>query len=122
MALVESRGAYLKQIRGPALGIYQMEPQEHDRIWAAVLPGRPGLRRRVVRTLVPGIPRLEQLTWNHAYATAMARVYLLAVHDPLPSPGDIQALAEYWKTHWNTYTGKGRVEEFVERYEGAQGA
>lgn len=116
-ALVESCGVYLKQIRGPALGIYQMEPQTHEHLWATVLHRRPGLRRRVIRTLVPGLPRLEQLAWNHAYATAMARVYLLAIQDPLPASGDIQALARYWKQHWNTPAGRGRVEEFVERYQ-----
>lgn len=41
-------GRYLSQIRGPARGIYQMEPATHDDLWRHYLPPRrpPGVSAR----------------------------------------------------------------------------
>lgn len=115
-ALAESRGMYLKQIRGPALGIYQMEPASHDRLWAGILSRRERLRQRIRLLLVPGFSRLDQLKWNLAYATAMARIYYLAVREPLPRASSAWAMARYWKRYWNTAAGRGTACHFVQNY------
>ncbi len=55
--------------------------------------------------------------WNLAYATAMCRVYYIRVPHPLPDAGDVRAMGEYWKRHYNTPQGRGTVDEFVGEFE-----
>ena len=53
---------------------------------------------------------------NLYYAAAMARVHYLRRPEALPPAGDVEALGQYWKNFYNTFLGKGTVEEFVENY------
>lgn len=137
-ALQESRLHYLKQLGGPALGLYQMEPETHDDIWVNYLADREDLFNKVweftsnqptenivLRTVtdegaplkIPfNYPDAEELIWNLAYATAMARVHYLRVPWRLPAPDDIEGLSLYWKQHWNTPQGKGEPKDFVRKY------
>ncbi len=102
-ALQESNLHYLRQLnQGPARGVYQMEPATHDDIWEDYLAFRAELRTHVSAFLAPEQGRVDQLVWNLAYATAMCRVHYLRVPHPLPDPGDIRAMGEYWKRHYNT--------------------
>lgn len=73
----------------------------------------------------PGLARLvaeyghtaNQLAGSLNYATAMARIHYLRVPAPLPSPGDVDGLANYWKTYFNTSAGAGRPETAVRHYQ-----
>jgi hypothetical protein len=110
----ESRmGTYLKQINGPALGIYQVEPNSHEDIWDNYLKYRSELAGRVL-----GIDSRDtnNLIVNLSYATAIARIHYLRAPDPFPEHNDIEGLAHYWKRYYNSYEGKGTVEEFIDNY------
>ncbi|EGR1219824.1 MULTISPECIES: hypothetical protein [Vibrio] len=112
---VESRGKYLKQIgKGPALGIVQMEPATHDDIWQNYLAYRAELKEKVSLLVKEGTA--QELITNLAYAVAMCRVHYLRVPKSLPSPGDIPALARYWKTYYNTHKGAGEVSDFIDKF------
>lgn len=119
-AMQESNLTYLVQINGPALGVFQMEPNTHRDIWKNYLHvdcGRPFLAHKILRNdLDYGDTRDERLVWDLQYATQMARVHYWRVPAPLPAdnPHD---LAKYWKRHYNTHLGRGRREEFVANYE-----
>lgn len=106
-------GTYLKQINGPALGIYQIEPNTHDDLWDNYLKYRPELAGKVL-----GIDSRDNnnLIVNLSYATAIARIQYLRAPDPFPEPNNIEGLARYYKKHYNTYEGKGTVEEFINNY------
>ena len=130
-AAVETGMGYrLKQVKGPALGIYQMEPATHLDLWLHWLVPSP--RRRGLREALLGLVsfhvreklRLEGYSVLHeemvvslAYATAMARCFYLRVPWPLPKAGDIQAQACYWKHWWNSERGKGTVDGYVRAYQ-----
>ena len=58
----------------------------------------------------------HDLATDLAYACAMARIHYLRKPEPLPAHDDIEGLARYWKEHYNTFLGKGTVEEFVHNY------
>ncbi len=120
-ALAESRLTYLRQHgEGPALGLYQMEPATHDDIWKNFLDFRnDALPLQVDAFLAKEPDRHAQLVTNLAYATAMVRVHYLRRPEPLPAAEDVFDLAAYWKQHYNTPLGAGRVEKFVQLYEGA---
>ncbi len=109
-------GRYLRQVNGPALGIYQMEPATHDDIWRHWLPAYPQLRDQVrawAADCAVAYPPADQLVWDLRYATAMARLHYRRVRDPLPDADDIAALAAYWKTHYNTVRGRGDPQQYV---------
>lgn len=113
-ALVESNLHYVQQIRGCAMGFYQMEPATHDDIWNNFLEYRQPLAKRVKSLLFDGMTQHEQLRTNTAYATAMARVHYFRVKEALP--GDAQGMALYHKEYYNTHEGKTDVSESIEYF------
>ena len=110
-------GLYLIQLgRGPALGIYQMEPATHDDIWDRFLAHQPDLSRKLNRWraqygngMGPG-----EMVGNLYYATAMCRIHYLRVSEPLPEtlPGQ----ADYWKKYYNTPHGAGTEQEYLDAW------
>ena len=109
-------GTYLKQIKGPALGVFQMEPMTEIDIWDHYLAYRPHLKNMVVKTTGVKHPDDYHLRGNLLYQIAMARVHYFRVPEPLPDADDVQALAEYWKRFYNTHLGLGNAREFVKNY------
>ncbi len=112
-ALVESGlGTYLVQHNnGPAKGIYQMEMASHDSLWEHYLPYHPELSEKLSDLSPPG-----DLVGNLRYATAMCRIKYYRFPDALPKEDDIEGIANYWKTFYNTSIGKGKVSKFVALY------
>lgn len=113
-------GKYLKQMQGPALGIYQIEPATHKDVWANYLVSRLELSQKILGLVSHKnmyTNKNDDLMFNLAYATAIARIVYQRVPEPLPEANDITGLARYWKQHYNTPKGKGNVAEFIAHYE-----
>jgi len=108
-------GLYLKQIEGPARGLYQMEPATEKDTWQTYLSVKPEIAAKVSRWMIPGMP-FSQMLGNLYYATAMARVHYWRFPEPLPEHDDIEGLARYHKKYYNTRAGKGTVEDFMVKY------
>ena len=127
-AIQESRLKYRKQIGGgPALGLFQMEPDTHHDIWKNYLAHRIDLATRIRREFLDGkFPCDQDLVDNDLYATAMCRVHYMRVPKPIPLYGtydhnDPRGIAEYWKKYYNTPLGAGTAEEFIENLEAFKG-
>ena len=103
----------VQQGGGPALGLYQMEPATHDDIWRSYLAFRPPLRRLVADIGGRATRRTDDLVWNLAYATAMARIHYWRAAPPLPGASDLGRQARYWKRFYNTEAGRGTPEHYV---------
>lgn len=125
IAAQESRlGEFLVQHpAGPALGIYQMEGWVHDDQWNNWLSYRADIAEKVwplTMMITPDYtgkwPAAQTLCGNLYYATAMARIKLRRVSEPLPAADDLPGLARYWKQHWNTTQGKGTEAQFIDNY------
>ncbi|MHB1227684.1 MAG: hypothetical protein ACYC0O_09190 [Desulfurivibrionaceae bacterium] len=116
-AAQESRfGTYLRQMgKGPALGVFQMEPATERDIWDNFLRYHPELVMAITAATGATGPG-PNLRWNLAYQIAMARVHYLRKKPPMPAADDLLGLANYWKQHYNTMLGKGTVEEFMANY------
>lgn len=112
-------GRYLTQVRGPALGIYQIEPATHLDVWNSFLKYNAKLASKVEQLLSPANSKKkdEALITNLAYSTAIARIIYFRISKSLPAANDVKGLAEYWKKYYNTPLGKGKIEEFIENYE-----
>ncbi len=107
--LAESQLQHLRQLGGgPALGLYQMEPETHDDIWETFLKFRVELASKVQGLCSP-YPRLSQLIGNLEYATAMCRVRYFRAPAGLPAADDANGMAQYWKKWYNTPLGAGDV-------------
>ena len=112
-------GTFLKQLgKGPALGIFQMEPATYKDIWANFLKmdSREALAGRAIEIVGHAAHTAEHMIWNLRYAAAMARIHYYRVKDPLPKAGDIPAQAAYWKRFYNTPKGAGTVEEYLNNW------
>lgn len=107
-------GTYIKQVGGPAEGIFQMEPRTEEDIWENFLKYKEDLTNKVLTYTTTSQKR--DLKGNLPYQIIMARLHYYRVPERLPDPTRIEQLASYWKTHYNTYKGKGNVEEAVEKY------
>lgn len=102
---------------GPALGYFQMEPSTHDDIWANYLNYRHTLSNNVASFLSsPTANKYLELENNDKYAAAMARVHYMRVSTPLPSQGNTASQANYWKQHYNTPLGKGKPQEYIDKW------
>jgi len=107
-------GQFIYQVGGPAVGIFQMEPNTHDDIWENYLKYKPALASET--DFWTHSKDSEALVYNLAYAILMARIHYLRVAEPLPPATDIDGLAYYWKKYYNTYLGKGTVRGAKEKY------
>lgn len=108
-------GKFLKQINGPALGIYQMEPATEQDIWDNYLSHRQN-RHYFMRDLGE-----QDLIRNLTYATAMARLSYYRQNFQAPHLGHnkeiyVEALAHLWKRYYNTFQGAGTTNQFVDHF------
>lgn len=123
-------GTYIKQVNGPALGIYQMEPATHDDIYRNFFIYKPKLMSSITGLRSQAyITEDELLVTNLMYATAMARVHYYRDSKPIPKKKDfiapvsgfneslwLLALAGYAKRVYNTEAGKATPEKYYNDY------
>ncbi|MBW2606119.1 MAG: hypothetical protein JRD05_00640 [Deltaproteobacteria bacterium] len=110
-------GTYLRQVGGgPALGVFQMEPDTEIDIWSNYLHRKLKVACRLEVYTSVGCSSVIALEGNLPYQILMARLHYLRVPEPLPDAEDVEGLARYWKQYWNTPCGKGSEEEFIENY------
>jgi len=127
-ALQESGLVHRVQLGGgPARGLFQMEPNTHDDIWANFLKFRAPLAEKVSKFLDEDRPNSQFLTNNDLYAAAMTRILYLRMGQfvgktPIPERGDIPGMAAYWKKYYNTEQGAGSPAQFVANWESEHGA
>jgi hypothetical protein len=113
----ESLLQFRQQIGGPALGLFQMEPATHDDCWENFLRFRDSIAAKVRQTLDAGQrPVADTIKVNDRYAAAMCRIRYLRVSAPMPAANDIQALAAYWKQHYNTPLGAGTPQQLLDKW------
>ena len=109
-------GRYLKQIQGPARGVFQIEPSTMADLIRNYLMYRDKLGDALKRVHGDGLETEIHLTGNLAFQIVVARLIYRRVPEPLPNRLDVTEMAEYWKKYWNTHLGKGTVQEAVDNY------
>ena len=103
-AMESDMGAFLKQIHGPALSIYQIEPFTHDDIFKNFLDFRPLLKGKVESFSI-GRKKHSQLIGNLYYATAIARVKYYRSPRKIPAKDNIGEMAKMWRYDYNSIKG-----------------
>jgi len=114
---------YRKQIGGPALSFFQIEPVSHQDIWDSYLKFRPALKAYIETLMTkPDADKLNELENNESYAAAMARIKYQRCPAILPDLNDIDAMARYWKKYYNTPLGKGTVRGYLDIWKKSVGS
>ena len=109
-------GAFRRQIGGPALGIFQMEPADFTDIWQNYLAYHQDLAGEVGRMASTQPPRPVELVTNDPFAIAMCRVHYLRAPAALPAATDLAGLWAYYKQYYNTPAGAATQAEFIHHY------
>ena len=112
-------GTYLRQVKGPALGIFQMEPTTHKDHWIYI--GDRKWLRDAFGNLGFTYPEHGEMEWNLKYAILMARVHYYRKPEPLPNKKQDGEdyhiyLASYAKNHYNTVEGKATWKQYLDDY------
>lgn len=106
-------GSDLTAFKG-GLGLFQMQIDDHDDIITNFLPGNAIIKQNLVTTCVKFDPL--KLISDLNYAAMFCRVHYLRNSQPLPTWDDVNGLANYWKTHYNSSKGAGDIAHFVNNY------
>lgn len=110
-------GSYLEQVNGGhALGVFQIEKETYGDLYYNYLRFRPYTSEQISKYRSQNMKSETDLKGNILYQVAIARLLYWRISEPLPRFNDINGLAVYWKTHWNTNKGKGTVEKAVADY------
>ena len=113
-AAIESDcGHYIKQINGPALGIWQMEPDTHDDIWENC----DALKKQDFAYTVACFNSCrnglaELMITEPVYACAMARLKYSMDKAPLPNHKEIFEIYRCYKKIYNTHLGASTFQKF----------
>lgn len=105
---------HIKQQNGPALGIYQMEPATHEDIYKNFLLYDATISKRLAK-ITPEFRNADRMVYDLRYATAMCRIHYWRNSFSIPDENDILAIGSVWKDVYNTRTGKGTVEGFINK-------
>jgi len=110
-------GTYIKQLKGPALGIYQMEPTTYNDIWQNYIKGKNDLQQILLYNFEASrMPSEDRLIYDLRFATAMTRIYYARIKDPLPKLASLDNLWNYYKTYYNTELGKADYHRALDAY------
>lgn len=102
-----------RQIGGPALGYWQVEPRTHDDLWRNWLDARPALAE-IARSCLPAQfdkqPNAEAMVVSDRYAACIGTLVFYRSPIALPLRGDARAQCAAWKQAYNTAAGAGAVD------------
>lgn len=110
-------GTYLKQVKGPALGIYQMEPETYNDIWQNFIKSKGSLTLIMISNFnATFMPDEHRLIYDLRFATAMTRLHYARVRETLPDNNNIEAIYNYYKCYYNSNLGAAHKEPSIEKY------
>lgn len=120
----ESAGfRYIHQLgKGPALGIFQMEPATFRDLWKRYGEQSTHLGSKLISIagegslIQPFSIFSQRLVYDLRFACAMCRVHYYARKFTFTGLETVEDLAHIWKKHYNTIKGKGTVEEFIRNW------
>tara|TARA_R110001606_G_scaffold385158_1_gene548501 strand:+ start:3610 stop:4095 length:486 start_codon:yes stop_codon:yes gene_type:complete len=113
-AAIESKcGYYIKQIDGPALGVWQMEPVTEDDVWMNCDALKSNVGRKIRAIINEEVDEGDtMLIINPMYACAMARLKYSMDKATLPDHKEIFEIYRYYKRIYNTPLGASTFEKF----------
>lgn len=115
-ALVESDLKWIKQHKGPALGVFQIEPATADDIMKRYIAGKPRFVN-MFDEMFGGKWRSkykELIVTDLRFAVVVCRLRYWMETTTLPQ--DLEGLAQYWDHNYNANKRKGTTAQFIAKY------
>ncbi len=110
-------GHFVHQLNGPALGIYQMEPNTYNDIWQNYINSRQDLKLQLLHNFnAPIMPDEDRMIYDLRFASAMCRIHYARVPKAIPELYDVDGLWNYYKTYYNSSAGKADYHQALEKY------
>ena len=107
--------------KGPALGIYQEEPNTYLDCFNNFLRFQPVHYERLTNSpfslTTLYIPPARRLVYDMDYATKAAVLQYYRFKEPLPDYADLRGLIAYYKKYWNTEKGAATLAETRRNYD-----
>lgn len=117
-AAIESRcGYYIKQVKGPAEGIWQMEPATTADIFKECDALRDREFLNLIRSLKVRSATKYPMVDSPMYACAMARLKYAMDPQPLPDHRYRHEVWEYYKRIYNTIHGASTISKFFSAWD-----
>jgi hypothetical protein len=116
-AVESAGGTYVKQIKGPALGIYQIEPSSFTDLWVNFIVRNTHIVNLLtLHFAVHRMPAPIEVVTDLRLATAMCALFYkrYKVKPESSSPDD---LWEPYKKYYNTVKGKSEKSKSIKAYE-----
>lgn len=111
-------GTLIHQIKGPALGIFQMEPNTYTDVWVNFIRNRNQLATLMAMHFgCNKIPDVSRMIYDLHFAAAMARIFYARIMDALPDASNVDAIWDYYKKYYNTEAGKAKKEDAIKKYQ-----
>lgn len=111
-------GTYLRQVSGPALGIYQMEPNTYNDIWQNYIKFNLSICMILNHNFnVSFQPSAGRLIYDLRFSTAMTRLFYHRIPESLPAANDIDAIWIYYKKYYNTPEGAAEKGAAIKWYQ-----
>ena len=113
-ACVESNcGEYIKQINGPACGIFQIEPNTAQDIIDNYIKYRSRYKDIFNMLYIKTFTLPQNLKYNLAFSVFMCRMFYMRIKESIPNT--VEKRAKYWKKYYNTEQGKGTITEYIKK-------
>ena len=128
VAVESDFGHYIVQNGGPAVGVVQIEPATAADILFRYLKLRKDIDKRFQSSFVfsneplvnwgsvPILRIADKIKTDLRFSVALCRLKYFMAKPALPAADDLDGIAQYWKTHYNTHLGRGTVSDFTEKY------
>lgn len=118
-AIIESNNGYFfKQVKGPALGVFQMEPFTEKCIWDNYLKYNVKLKKKIEHLRGNSINGLSQLETNISYAIAMTYAHYKRTRKNIPNINNKLELVKFHKKYYNTEKGKSKIDVSLDKIVG----
>jgi hypothetical protein len=118
---IESLGGYyLKQLNGPALGIYQMQPETYNDLWQNYLQDSKNSRLLMMLLSnfhITNMPSEDRLIYDLRFSTAITRIFYARIKEQLPDSNNVSAMWNYYKLYYNTSKGDAEKEKTIIKYQ-----
>ena len=107
-------GKSVKQKKGPALGIFQMEPVTYTCIQDNFIKYHDNYKKFILSFKDRSLSNHDNLMYNVKYQVAYALIHYVRYNVHELDLSDRNDRASTYKDIWNTYKGKATIEKFVE--------
>jgi hypothetical protein len=116
--LAETGYRHLEQIKGPAIGFFQVEPATMRDTWDNYIAYRQDLKNKLWALGYDESNDVQRVMGSIILQVVFCRLKYRRSPKALPKCGDLEGQAKYWKSIYNSELGKGTVEHFMEACNG----